>query len=110
MGFVVCYGYISVAPSIINSIVMLAHAGYQVDLVMVRDDRFPPQNLKEERVSVYPYTGNKSKNLLGRLKHVIGFALWTLRVSFGKKYIWISGIDPEGLFFTSLLGGIRKVQ
>jgi len=96
-------------PCLINTVVALRREGYQVDLITAYGEEFPEHDFRDDGVSTFTYRWGQPSGFLGRIAKRVGFIALALKVSWGKRYTCLIGVDPGGLIVASLIGAILRV-
>lgn len=109
IGFVVVDHPVFRQSCLVNAVVALRSAGYEVDLIEWQDGRTPSHEFGDRGVSTYFYRryarGGVLNGLLGRL----GFISLAMKAGREKRYRCLVGVDPEGLIVASLVGLVYRV-
>lgn len=90
VALVTTHSWVAVSTSVINSAIVLAEQGYDVDLFVVRSDRFTSPSFDHNRINVIVCNPI--------VKFLLSDAIFALRQRItGNKYSFIIGFDPGGL-------------
>ena len=113
-------GHLSIAPSIVSAIQLLAAADYEVDvLVRGADEELPPVGDLPPGVRVLKaqFAGRVSsetarKNMKARLGTMVGslsFLWFVLRETRGRRYDAIFGVDAVGGACAELVASLQRI-
>ena len=104
VGIFVYYEWLSLAPSILSAIRVLAENGYAVDVFHLYDGSLGQFNPESERVTSIPV---RSRGL--DIVTLITFFIVSFKRTRKKDYQFFMGADQEGIIVSGILSKIKKV-
>lgn len=90
-------------PYLMDTAKLLAHEGWEVGVLALRDAPLPEYDFRDKNIQTYRFPLNiEGGSLKQKIKRVTSYIFWAARTARKRRYSVYMGFDQNGLFAASL--------